>query len=81
MTDSTDMLCDVETHPGESDEVMVVLKGQQRLWELENEKWGKMIAVVFAGHSHYACTVKTLWGQYKFKWFVPCVEVVLFKRF
>ena len=23
----------------------------------------------------------TLWDQYKFKWFVPCIEVVLFKRF
>ena len=24
---------------------------------------------------------QTLWDQYKFKWFVPCIEVVLFKRF
>ena len=24
---------------------------------------------------------RTLWDQYKFKWFVPCIEVVLFKRF
>ena len=23
----------------------------------------------------------TLWDQYKFKWFVPCIEVVLFKIF
>ena len=23
----------------------------------------------------------TLWDQYKFKWIVPCIEVVLFKRF
>ena len=22
---------------------------------------------------------RTLWDQYKFKWFVPCIEVVLFK--
>ena len=24
---------------------------------------------------------RTLWDQYKFKWFVPCIEVALFKRF
>ena len=24
---------------------------------------------------------RTIWDQYKFKWFVPCIEVVLFKRF
>ena len=24
---------------------------------------------------------RTRWDQYKFKWFVPCIEVVLFKRF
>ena len=24
---------------------------------------------------------RTLWDQYKLKWFVPCIEVVLFKRF
>ena len=24
---------------------------------------------------------RTLWDQYKFKWFVPCIEVVLFMRF
>ena len=24
---------------------------------------------------------RTLWDQYKFKWLVPCIEVVLFKRF
>ena len=23
----------------------------------------------------------TLWDQYKFKWILPCIEVVLFKRF
>ena len=22
-----------------------------------------------------------MWDQYKFKWLVPCIEVVLFKRF
>ena len=34
------MLCDGETHPGESDEVVVVLKGQQRLGELEKKRNG-----------------------------------------
>ena len=24
---------------------------------------------------------RTLWDQYKFKWILPCIEVVLFKRF
>ena len=24
---------------------------------------------------------RTLWDQYKLKWFVPCIEVVLFKGF
>ena len=24
---------------------------------------------------------RTLWDRYKFKWFVPCIEVVLFKSF
>ena len=24
---------------------------------------------------------RTVWDQYKFKWFVPCIEVVLFERF
>ena len=24
---------------------------------------------------------RTLWDQYKLKWFVPCIEVVLFMRF
>ena len=25
--------------------------------------------------------IKDTWDQYKFKWFVPCIEIVLFKRF
>ena len=24
---------------------------------------------------------RTLWDHYKFKWFVPCIEIVLFMRF
>ena len=33
--------------------------------------------MVYSGTSEQ----RTLRDQYKFKWFVPCIEVVLFKRF
>ena len=36
-----------------------------------------------SGDSVYSGTSeqRTRWDLYKFKWFVPCIEVVLFKRF
>ena len=34
-----------------------------------------------AGRYSETSEQRTLWDQYKFKWFVPCIEVVLFKRF
>ena len=43
--------------------------------------WHKLLLfkelIVYSGTSEQ----RTIWDQYKFKWFVPCIEVVLFKRF
>ena len=63
------------------------------LINLRKESWLLMECVYFlylTGWSLWPQTLaqlqwnleqRTLWDQYKFKWFVPCIEVVLFKWF